>query len=272
MIKILTNKKILLLILFIVVNIFTFLDKSDEVVFKKSTSSQTTLENFERYLPSKKNNVLFKKGFIVDYNNRTKNPNWVFYTLTDNFLEKHKRPSSFYEDPQIPSKYRVISDDFKHSGYDRGHLAPNDAISRVYGVKAQLETFYMSNISPQNPDLNRGLWKSLEQIVINDFVKRYNQVHVFCGPIFFEEYDVKFISSKKIWVPDAFYKIVLLEKNQSYKTISVIMPQEIDKQHKLMNFFTSIDNIEDFTNIDFLQGLEDELETRLEKFVAKKLP
>lgn len=107
--------------------------------------------------------VLNKGAFVIGYDETRQCPVWVAYKVTpdDDYISP-TRPSHFKIDFETKSK--VSPDDYTRSGYDRGHLAPNYAIGSRYGVKAQLETFKMSNIAPQKLELNRGYWKELEEL------------------------------------------------------------------------------------------------------------
>ncbi|MDB6175345.1 MAG: nucA [Chthoniobacteraceae bacterium] len=87
-------------------------------------------------------------------------------------------------DPALPVAYQVATNEYTRIGYDRGHMAPNWAVSVSYGREAQIETFYTSNIVPQEPELNRGIWEALERIEANDYARRYDGVVCFDSPIY----------------------------------------------------------------------------------------
>jgi len=92
--------------------------------------------------------VFRNEGFMVGYSEWRGNPLWVTYHLRPiSKMKKLKRPSRFKTDWR--SFRRVSHNDYLKSGYDRGHMAPNYAISNVYGREGQLDTFVMSNITPQ---------------------------------------------------------------------------------------------------------------------------
>ena len=62
-------------------------------------------------------------------------------------------------------------------------MAPNYLIATRYGKVAQRETFLMSNIVPQTPELNRGPWRILEQIVADDLTAQGVELWVITGPV-----------------------------------------------------------------------------------------
>jgi hypothetical protein len=94
------------------------------------------------------------------------------------------RPEGFSPDPRIEPEYQVNTHYWTATGYDRGHMAPNWGVSICYGRDAQVQTFLLTNVIPQSPALNRGLWETLEKIISNDYAERFGQVWVICGPIF----------------------------------------------------------------------------------------
>jgi endonuclease G len=143
-------------------------------------------------------------------------------------------------------------------------MAPNYAISRLYGKSAQLETFDMTNITPQKPNLNRKLWQRLEKAEVSEFTKYFDKVWVFTGPIFDEKKET-LKNSKFVEVPDAFFKIYIgLKAKQEAKTLAFIMPQSVKGNESFMKFVTTIDEVEKQTGLDFLTKIEDTLEDKLE--------
>ena len=99
-------------------------------------------------------------GYTVSYNAETKIPNWVAWTLTpERFEETVSRYDKFLPDPEVVIP--VTTEDYKRSGYDRGHLCP--AADNKWDEQAMRESFYMTNVCPQDHNLNRGDWKELEE-------------------------------------------------------------------------------------------------------------
>jgi len=208
--------------------------------------------------------VFRNSSFMLGYSDYRGNPLWVTYKLTPipKNSKKYKRPDKFESDWRAIN--RVNHNDYTHSGYDRGHLAPNFAISRLYGKNAQLDTFLMSNISPQKAKLNRGIWKKLEKIEIKYFTKIFDKVWVFTGPIFDKNIE-KLSSSDRVEIPDAFYKIYIgIKKGKEPKSLAFIIPQNVKGYEPLRKFVTTIDDIEAQTKIDFLYKLDDKIEDKIE--------
>lgn len=82
-------------------------------------------------------------------------------TYTGKLIERESRTDKFLPDPDLPESQAVTTDDYKRSGMDRGHMCP--AGDNRWHWKAMQESFYMTNICPQNHNLNRGDWKELEE-------------------------------------------------------------------------------------------------------------
>jgi endonuclease G len=209
--------------------------------------------------------ILRNHGFILGYSDLRGNPLWVEYALAG--AEENgpslKRPSRFETDWR--SINRVGHDSYQHSGYDRGHMAPNYAISRLYGREGQVDSFLMTNITPQRPKLNQHLWQRLEEAEIKQFAKMFGKIWVITGPVF--SGTVKRLSSDwTVEIPDAFFKIYITEAFPGKPPIALafLMPQTVNGHEPLSQFVTSIDKIEMQTGIDFFAELDDRIEVHLE--------
>lgn len=211
--------------------------------------------------------VFRNEGFMVGYSDLKGNPLWVVYKIKKiDELQDMKRPENFKTD--IRNLTFISSSDYTNSGYDRGHMAPNYAISRLYGKSAQEDTFLMTNVTPQKANLNQKIWKDLEEMEIDIFAKKFKEIWVFTGPVF--DKNVKRLkSSLFVQIPDAFYKIyVAVDESNNLQTLSLLIPQNVKKGAKLDKFITSIDSIEEQSHIDFLHKLDDDMENTLEAFKA----
>jgi len=205
--------------------------------------------------------TLRNEGFMVGYSDLRGNPLWVVYGLTPPSPDapRLKRPSRFATDWRGIN--RVSHDDYTGSGYDRGHMAPNHAISVVYGQGGQADTFLMTNITPQKPNLNEKLWQRLEELELDQFAKQFGKVWVVTGPIF-EPPAERIHSSWRVEVPDAFYKIIVAP--EAKKVLAFAVPQTVRGDEPLDHYLTSVDAIEKRTGFDFFQDLDDPTENRLE--------
>ena len=197
-------------------------------------------------------------GYTLSYNSKFKQPNWVAYLLTkDETVKRFQRGEFFAPDPLIPGTDFKI--DYLKSGYDRGHLAP--AADMGYSMETMVQSFYYSNMSPQDPRFNRGVWKKLEMQVRN-WAITYDSLYIVTGPIFSDL--MKVIGPHRVAVPKAFYKVLLQKRNGEWFGIGFVLPN-VSLKRNIMQFAISIDKVEELTGIDFFWGLGDEFELKIEK-------
>lgn len=210
--------------------------------------------------------ILRNEGYLLEYSEKLANPLWVTYQVTEQRFKSGKRPSGFKTDWR--SIAGISHSDYTGSGYDRGHMAPNYLIASRYGRSAQQESFLMTNITPQKPNLNQKSWQRLEEIISNDFSQWHGDFWVVTGPIFDENPPT--LKKSKVAIPKAFYKILIKPSSSEQPAIALafIFPQNAQAKADLMTFVTSIDDIEAQTGIDFFSKLEDEFEIRLEADIA----
>ncbi|MAC48351.1 MAG: endonuclease [Oceanospirillum sp.] len=209
--------------------------------------------------------ILRNEGFVLGYSDYRLNPVWVSYELRalnrEQKQQRYSRPGHFEKDWR--SIWPVTHDDYTRTGYDRGHMAPNYAISRLYGRKAQLDSFLMTNITPQKPNLNRKLWQRLEEAAIDHFSHQFHRVQVITGPIFSDNpHRLKSL----IQVPESFYKVFvgIDKQDQAVSMLAFVMPQDVKGSEPLTKFVVSVDEVEQRTGYDFFSKLNDVQETKLE--------
>jgi endonuclease G len=213
--------------------------------------------------------VLQRTGYVVGYDERRRNPAWVAYQIpSGNTDSPGARPSGF--DTDYDTRAHVEHRDYTRSGYDRGHMAPNYAVATRYGSRAQRETFLMSNIVPQRPNLNRGVWRELEMDIAGrgGLANRLGGVWVITGPMYDKQRETL---RSGVEIPDAFYKIVIDEVNGYPRVLGFVMPQEAAKGASPADYLASVDRIEHLTGLDFLSELEDGLEERIESAVVARM-
>ena len=216
--------------------------------------------NSDLLLPTNQKGLTFKHTyFTLSYSNKDKQAEWVAYSLTPTFINGiQKRASKFMADPNI--KDAVGPSSYTKSGYDRGHLCP--AADMKLNSVSMNETFYMSNMSPQAPSFNRGIWSKLEDKV-RDWALQKNGVYVVTGPLLNKSCGVV---SKSITVPCAFYKIVFKQTKAGVEAIAFMLPN-VGSSMSLSQFVVSIDYIESLTGIDFFVNLPDSEEEKFESRV-----
>jgi endonuclease G len=158
----------------------------------------------------------------------------------------------------------VAHEDYTRTGYDRGHMAPSFGIGASWGSAAQRETFLTSNIAPQDPRINRGLWRAVEQDIAIDYTEAFGEVWVVCGPLY-DPTDVDVLTAESgIHVPDGFYKIVL-RRDQAGRVDALPLIVHQGGRNEPRWQYVSVDRIEDMTGLDFYHELENRLENELER-------
>jgi endonuclease G, mitochondrial len=210
--------------------------------------------------------LLVNIGYISAYNEYRRNPDWVAYRVfANNLTAAPERPDSFNVDPR--TRTRVSPEDYTNSGFDRGHMAPNHAIALLFGEDAQAETFLMSNIIPQSPDLNRRVWRDLEARIIRRYARRFEEVWVITGPVYQSRPPQRLPSGVKI--PDACFKIIVDEHPQGLRVLAFVIPQDVRGDEDPGQFLTSVREIERMTGLNFFPELPQEAQDTLETWVPQ---
>ena len=211
------------------------------------------------YLPtSTYHAVVRREQYTVSYSEPHEQAEWVFYEFTAEEARRYrKRTNSFRRDPRITSGSAELSD-YRGSGFDRGPLPPAPANTASDQVMRQ--SFYLSNVSPQRPAFNRGIWRSLEYLVRGWAVRR-QRIYVVTGPVFSR--NPQRIGVNRVTVPAHFYKIVYDPNTTPPHMIGFILPNQRCRRPP-RQYAVPVDRIEKRTGIDFFPGLPDRLEKRLE--------
>ena len=247
-------------------------DVKNKITSSDGEGLQILQQNFANYMtsPTKegtelpaavgKNQIVAHNGYTLSYNEKYEQPDWVAYILTKDELNTNNtsRTEDFREDPAIITQSAHL-DDYRNSGYDRGHLCPS--ADRTSSVEQNSETFLLSNMSPQLHRFNAGLWLKAESAV-RDAARQYGTVYVATGPIFSD--NMKTIGECEVAVPERFYKVILAtDSNGNTHAIGLVCPQEYDNG-SLRNYLCSVDDVEKLTGLDFFKSLEDTLENKVE--------
>ena len=196
-------------------------------------------------------------AYTLDYIEKFEQASWVAYELTAEETNKQfERSSKFFTDPDVKTG-SANDNDYKGSGYDRGHLAP--AADMSFSEQTMLESFYYSNMSPQNPSFNRGIWKRLEE-KLRDWAVLYQSVYIVTGPVLSEG---NITPTNGVAVPKYYYKVILDYHSAHLQGIGFIMRNE-GATGDLQAYAVSIDSVERFTGIDFFPRLPDKAEKAVE--------
>lgn len=205
--------------------------------------------------------ILHRKGYTTSYNSQTKTPNWVAWHLTKahTYGANQRSNEVFMEDSGVKAP-RATDADYYNSRYDRGHMCP--AGDNKWDKQAMEQSFLFTNICPQNHGLNKYEWNDLE-ILCREWAYQYGAVDIVCGPIYEASGSQKTIGKNKVWVPDAFFKVVLCRQGKA-KAIGFVYRNEGKKQ-PMADAVRSVDEIERLTGIDFFPELDDNTEDKIEK-------
>lgn len=213
-----------------------------------------------RFIDYRASQVLIKEGYTVSYNENTRNPNWVAWHLTSAHTsgEWSRKGISFMEDNEVKGEQQN-NDAYRSTSLpiDHGHMCP--AGDNKWSAKAMEQSFLLTNICPQNSNLNRGDWNELEE-KCRGWARHYGEIWIVCGPIFYNESYTTI--GNKIGVPDAFFKVVL-RLGKKPKALGFIYPNE-GTNHRMSYYVMSVDEVEEKTGIDFFYNLPDEIEDVVE--------
>ncbi|NTV46324.1 MAG: DNA/RNA non-specific endonuclease [Chlorobiales bacterium] len=251
---------IAILIIALVVLVVVFVQTIKKPSSKPTHTPSQPIAGFN-YLPTTKEGQIIKhEYFTLSYAEKHEQAEWVAYELTKMMVKNGelKRNDDFRPDPDVSTR-SATPEDYSNSGYDRGHLVP--AGDMEFSMTAMSETFYMSNMSPQDPAFNRGVWKHLEEQARKWSIQN-EKIYIVTGGVLTD--GLPTIGRNKVSVPRYFYKIILDYEEPGIKAISFLIPNERSKK-PLNTFVVSIDSVEALTGIDFFPALPDKLENELEK-------
>jgi endonuclease G len=198
------------------------------------------------------NTPLCKLAFYTVYDNNLRVPIYsAEWLLPENLNGTLNRISAFKPDPSVPLVYRTTISDYKLSGFDKGHIAPVEDMRK--DSVAMLESFYFSNIAPQNSILNRGLWKAIENHT-RDLSIRLKGVYVITGTVFSKTTPPVTIGKHKVGVPSHFYKVII-DKTHN-EGIAYLVPNTTPiKGVSYKKFAVAIKDVEAVSGINFTPSL-----------------
>jgi endonuclease G, mitochondrial len=197
-------------------------------------------------------------GFALGYSERHEQAAWVAYELTRweaETVSASRAHMEFESDPMVAGG-SAAKDDYRKSGFDKGHLAP--AADMRWSAAAMRESFYLSNISPQRHEFNAGVWEDLEQAV-RGAAKKLGKIDIVAGPVL--RSGLPTIGKNRVSVPEYFYKV--LYDPGSSQMIGFIMPNHASVL-PFSTYAVTVDSVEKLTGLDFFNRLGDSLETAAE--------
>ena len=219
-----------------------------------------TFANFQNLMPLPAKDIVRHTYYSLSYNETNEQANWVYYTLTDSMVLNSGEERGNFKMDKLVITGSAKTSDYTKTGYDRGHLCP--AADMGFNPIAMDESFLMSNISPQAPDFNRGIWKELETTVRNWVIKEH-QLYIVTGPVFKDCKGV--IGKEEVLVPGYFFKIIY-DPTDDPKMIAFVFPNE-KSNRPLTDFVVTTDKAEQLTGFDFFSQLPDEQENKFEETI-----
>ena len=239
-----------------------------------STASDVTGRHRKLELPATVRGelVLTHLAYTVSFNTHHNNPNWVAWELTAREAEgTGRRSNDFRPDPLLDERQQVTTEDYKGSGYDRGHMCP--AADNKWDARAMTECFYMSNMCPQLHELNAGGWEPLEA-ACRRWATQEGSLLIVCGPVYDQEVKarqgqrstrrMKSIGKEhRIDVPTGFFKCVMSLRKGHEKAIGFYYANT-DARQTMESACMSVDEVESLTGYDFFVNVPSDLEERLE--------
>ena len=192
-------------------------------------------------------------GFDLGYNEQYEQASWVVYVITREEIESGQvdRTDNFRPDTSISTGSAELKD-YRGSGFDRGHLAP--AGDMKWDRTAMSESFLMSNMSPQEPSFNRGIWKRLEEQVRNWAIEK-DSLFVITGPVL--ESLVSSIGENEVGVPGFYFKVLVDLSPPDHTFIAFMLPNT-GSSGNLDQFAITVDSLEQVTGYDFFASAPDQ--------------
>ena len=232
-----------------------------------SIFSQEDLKYYEKYMPeSSCGEIIHYSNYSVSFCENIKMSEWtIYYSTKERLLGNLPRQNNYRQDSSLKDRDANLNFYVK-SGYDRGHLVP--ASDMRYDEIAMSESFYMTNVVPQSPAFNRGIFRKLEKR-FREWVNEFDSIVIITG---FIKSDIKeYINgqirsdspdSSLIPVPNLFYKVFFdIEENRA---ISFILPNGKSNSSDLLDYVVPIDSLERITGLDFFYKMPETIELLLE--------
>lgn len=245
-------------LLMVAAAIWAFGDKDKSS--RQSAASSSASELMSVGMPaSTKSQIIDYEGFTMSFNEDMRQPNWVAWELTRDESQASdfsRKDADFAPDPGVSNCAQL--EDYRGSGYDRGHLCP--AGDMRWSLQGMKDCFLLTNMSPQKGELNSGAWKNLEE-KCREWAVRDSALIIICGPVLSDRL-TRTIGSG-VPVPERYFKVILAPYADPVRGIAFIMPNG-RVNGGMQAAAVSIDEVEAITGFDFFSALPDDVEDRVE--------
>ena len=211
--------------------------------------------------------VLDRGEFAVGWSPSLRRPVWCAYHVTPDVMYQSGQRPGFAKDKEAANS--PSPGDYTHSGYDRGHMVPNHAIESRYGTDDQKKTFLMSNIAPQTPALNQGVWRNVEHRIADFWPAKYGEIWVIVGTIPNRRGET--LSGTDIEIPGRFYQVIVAQEGMDVRALAVVFDQHVPWREWAARNIVSIDELEEEAGLDFLPDLPKFIQNPLEAETPSRL-
>jgi len=266
------------------------IERTNQLVDTKASSGKVdTIVSDTQFLPiktsSKEEILLHRIAYKLSYNTETRQPNWVAWRLTSDHTDGpfSRKGVPYYDESGNAIGINLISDEIVRGNYfidmdvptprqehidwkvhptgiDHGHMCP--AADCKWDKGAMNQSFLLTNMCPQDHDLNGGDWDKLEN-KCRTWAKHYGEIYIAAGPIFVNK-ERRCFGTNNIPIPDAFFKVVLCLSGTP-KALGFVFANN-GTHHELKDYTMSVDEVEHATGIDFFCKLPDDVEDIVEAY------
>ncbi|KAL2085247.1 hypothetical protein ACEWY4_018567 [Coilia grayii] len=239
-------------------------DKTADADPKESPAQQ----DIGRYgLPQAGAEMRYYANHTLSYDQAKRIPRWVAENLSKAKLQgvADRKHCKFKPDPGIPEAFTAHNEDYLRSGWSRGHMAP--AGDNKACAQSMAETFYLSNIVPQNYENNAGFWNRLEMYCRN-LTNRFEDVWIVSGPLFLPEVgedgkktvSYQLLGKDNVAVPTHLFKVILAQRNSPSDTLAlgafVVPNKPIGFNHPLTEYQVSLPDLERMSGLSFFPRVD----------------
>ncbi len=229
----------------------------------RDTESDAHCDSHLRYGHPSDDQTLCRLGFALSYDQRMNLPSWVGYRLLADRQRVVDQRFPILPDPALPDG-RTVIEAFRGSSFDRGHLVPSFEMAWSYMTAREVQ--FHSNLSPQDPALNRGGWAALDR-AIHEWVEERDVLYVVAGPVFASS-NARTLNDV-ISVPESYFKVVYDPAEQAVLAFLLPNNENAASYESLSEFLVTVDKVEEVTSLDLLSELTEPLQENLEKELGR---
>lgn len=222
-------------------------------------------------LKAKNEFIINREQYTLSYNSMLNSANWAsWYASNDSYGKVKRYKGKFISDTTLPISFTTVThSDYTNSGYDRGHIVRSKERSKT--IEDNKSTFILSNIIPQTPDLNRGIWLKLEKYCKKLCFSNNKQLFIIAGGKYSKKPDK---INNKIAIPDSCWKVILiLDKDNDINNIDTsaqiiaVMQPNINgiRDDDWQKYITTARKIERSTGYNFFSKIDDKVQDIIEK-------